>query len=365
MRVAVTLFGAAPSPGLAQTADHQKGADVAAQDGEQAGRSHAPTIGATIQRWFDLQVASVMARYRYVETDRHVVTSRQLQDSIGLKGRFRLDAHGYYTVNLGVGTGASFTSGWNNTGLGAKADRVTNLYLKQLFAVAAPVNGFQFSVGGLAFVRGESTELTTYDNDGYLVGERITVTHPVFYFNEITCTNAYLGDTTTPNVFARYHRLGEPNYRQLLVSKQVVPWLMLSGDYTRLSGVGTVRAAMTAKTRRLRVVDLIQYEQYRRGGVDAAVGFGVFGEKAIRRRATARLGYADIDGNYGGLNADRFNSGRRWYAQGDFVVTRDLSGTVFVSRAFRNAFPVASATRVDVVVTYNVMGPLRRAGLAR
>ncbi len=363
--VAVVLMGPVSVPGLAQTADQQKGAEVTGQDAGQPASPRTPTAGAPIQRWLDLQAATVLARYRYVESNRGVVTNNQMQDSVALKPRFKFDARGYYTVTAAVGTGPSFTSGWNNTGWGTGGSRVADVYLKQLFFAAAPVNSVQFSFGGLAFVRGESTEATTYDNDGYLVGERVSAVRPDLFFNEITFTNGYVGDVTTPNVFARYHRLGEPNYRQLLVSKRVASWLMVSGDYTRLSGVGTVRAAVSAKTPRARVVDLVQFEQYRRGGADAAFGFSAFGEKTIGGRVVGRVGYVDVDANYGGLNADRFNSGRRWYAQSDFVLTRDVTAWVFVSRAVHNAFVVPTGTRVDVVLSYNAMGPLRRAGLFR
>lgn len=361
--VVMVLTG--PSRGLAQTTDQQKGTNVDARVAEQQVASGAPTAAAAIQRWVDLQAASVLARYRYVETDRHVVTSRQMQDSIALKARFKADARGYYTVNATAGTGASFTSGWNNTGLGTGDSRVRDVYVKQLFVAATPVNGVQLSFGGLTFVRGESTEVTTYDNDGYLVGERVSVARPDLYFNEITFTNGYVGDIATPNVFARYHRLWEPNYRQLLVSKRAGGRLTVSADYTHAAAVGTVRAALSARIPRARLVDLVQFEHYRRAGANGASGFGVFAEKAIGGLAVARAGYADIDADYGGLNADRFNSGRRLYVQSDLLLTRDLTALVFVSRAVHNPFAVTNGTRVDVVVTYNAMGPVHRAGLFR
>jgi hypothetical protein len=354
--------GPGTSVGLAQPSDQQKGAAVEAQQpGPPAAKE--PSIATAIQRWFDLQSASVLGRYRYIEDAEAVVTNNEVQDSLAVKARFKLDPRGYYTVNGAVGTGATFTSGWNNAGIGSP--RLTSVYLKQLFVAAAPVNGLQLSAGGLTFVRGESSEITSYDNDGYLVGERVIARHPMLYFNEITFTNAYFGDVLTPNVFARFHRLGEPNYRQLLVSKALANWLTVSADYTALSGVGTVRAAFSAKTRGARVVDLIGYEQYRRGGANGAFGFAVFGEKTLSSRAVGRAGYVDVDPNYGGLNADRFNVGRRWYGQADFVLTRDLSSWVFVSHAVHNEFAVRNATRLDVVFTFNVMGPLRRAGLFR
>ncbi len=319
----------------------------------------------SVERWFDLQAASFLARYRRVETAAGSVAANQLQDSVSLKARIKLDAAGRYSINGSVATGGAFTSGWNNTGWGT-GDGSANLYVKQLFVAATPVAGVSFTAGGLSFDRGQSTEITSYDNDGYLVGERISVSRPRdLYLDEVSFTNAFLGDLAKPGVTSRFRRLDEPNYRQLLAAKQVRRWLTLSADYTRLEEVGTMRAAVSVKTPRARVVDLVQYEQYRRGGTDSAFGFGAFAEKSLAGRAVVRAGYADIDRRYGGLNADKFNAGRRWYAQSDFILTRDLTAWVFLTRAVGNTFGLLNATRMDVVLTFNAMGPIRRAGLFR
>jgi hypothetical protein len=326
----------------------------------------APSVKTTIQRWFDVQTASFLARYRRVESSAGIVMSNHLQDSIALKARFKFDAKGRYSINAGIATGTSFTGGWNNTGLGTGGDRVTNLYLKQLFLAAAPVKGVELTYGGLTVVRGESTEITSYDNDGYVTGERVSVKRPKqLYFDEIAFTNGYLGDVNAPGFTDRYSRLDEFNYRHALVAKRFTKWLGVSGDYTRLSGVGTVRAAFTAKTRRARIVDLVRYEQYRRTGPAPAFGFAAYGEKTVVPRASVGVGYADIDAKYGGLNADRFNKGRRMFEQSTVKITRDLSASLFVTQAVHNAFAVSNRERVDVVVTYNALGAFQRAGLFR
>ena len=82
-------------------------------------------------------------------------------------------------------------------------------------------------------------------------------------------------------------------------------------------------------------------------------------------RVSIGLGYADIDRDYGGLNADRFNRGRRVFEQGTIRLTRDLSASVFVTQAVHNDLALSNEHRVDVVVTYNAIGPLQRAGLFR
>ncbi len=358
------LLPAKPASAQANPGDRSGGTAAPAEDREDQTAAQA-SFRTTLQRWFDLQTASFIGRYRLMETSDRVVTSNDVQDSISLKARFKFDAAANYTVTAVVGTGSAFTSGWNNTGLG-RGTRATDTYVKQLFVTAAPLPGVALSAGGLGFVRGESTEITTYDNDGYLVGERVRVSRrSQLWLDEITFTNAYLGDLDTPGVIGRYHRLGKTNYRHLLAGKQVGPHVAVSADYTRSAGVGTMRAAISVKTPRARVVDLVQWEQYRRGGTNAAFGFGAFAEKTIAGRVIPRVGYADIDGAYGGLNADKFRVGRRWYAQSDFVITPDVTAWVFVTRAFHSAFEISNRTRFDFVVTFNALGPLRRAGLFR
>ncbi len=337
-------------------------ATLEAQGGE-AIASPAPQTG--LERWFELQAASLLARYRRVETSAGTVISNQLQDSVALKARFKFDAAGRYTINAGAATGRTFSSGWNNTGVGT-GDARRDLYLKQLFATASPARGLSFSVGGLSFVRGQSTEITSYDNDGYLLGERVSVARPAtLYLDEIAFTNAHLGDLASPGVTSRLRRFDEANYRQLLAGKRVRRWLALSADYTWLMGVGTARAAAAIRTPWARAVDLVQYEQYARGGPDGGFGFAASAEKSWAGKVVARAGYADVDEHYGGLNGDKFTAGRRWYAQSDVLLPRDLTVLVFVTHAFSNPFPVPNATRVDVVLSFNAMGPIRRAGLFR
>lgn len=319
----------------------------------------------TFDRWVELQTASFSGRYRYVETSGDVVSATQVQDSVALKARLKLDPKGRFSVNAGVATGSSFTGGWNNTGVGT-GDTVNMWYLKQLFVAAVPVKGLELSYGGLAFVRGESTEITSYDNDAYLTGQRVSVKRPNdLFFDEVSVTFAYLGDLTTPSITKRYQRLDEVNYQHLLASKKATSWLTTSADYTRLSGVSTVRAALSVKTAGALVVDAIRYEQYARTGTDSAFGFALFGEKTPVTRLTVGAGYADIDLKYGGLNADRFNKGHRIFGSGSLKLLPELAVSVFATQAVHNAVPISNRTRVDLIVTYNALASLKRARLLR
>jgi len=308
-----------------------------------------PSIQRSIERWIDLQTALFVGRFQRVETSAGVVTSNHLQDNITIKARFKFDARGRYTITAGVETGATFIGGWNNVGVGTGGPGTAVMYLRQLFVTAAPVAGVGLSYGALPIVRGESTEISSYDNDGYMTGERVSVKRPSsLYLDEITVTTGYLGDATTPGFIDRYHRLIEWNYGHALARKKLAPWLAVSGD-----------------TPRTRVVDVVRYEQYQRVGSTGAFGFAAYGEKTFAGRLSAGLGYADIDENYGGLNADRFQRGRRVFEQSAFALTRDLSASVYVTQAVHNAFPVSNHFRVDLALSYNALTALQHAGLFR
>ena len=144
--------------------------------------------------------------------------------------------------------------------------------------------------------RGESTEITTWDNDGYLSGERFSVKRPKdAYFDEVGFTMAYFGDLTTANFFLRSNRLlDEPNFFQYYASKRINTHVSASGDYTRQAGVPFVHAAVTMKVPAV-VVDQVRYEQYFRYGTKGGSGFAVYGEKNVTKTFSAGFGYATID----------------------------------------------------------------------
>src|SRR4051794_32386414 len=76
-------------------------------------------IGPTFKRWFDLDTALLQTRYQNIKTNANpAANSSKQQWQVILKGHFQFDDKARYRVNWLVQTGNSFTSGWNNTGLG-------------------------------------------------------------------------------------------------------------------------------------------------------------------------------------------------------------------------------------------------------
>jgi hypothetical protein len=326
-------------------------APAAAQEAAQGGTP-------PLRRWLEIDFARLAMRYRFIENSDEEVTSNQLQHREQFRLRFKFDARGRYAIHAGIFTGSGFTSSWNPTGVGT-GDPTAAMRLKQLFAAAAPVDGVVVQAGGLYVVRGEQSEITSYDQDAFIMGERIAVTRPDdLWLDEIAVTIARLDDLTQPNVTDRWDHLGDPNYGQLLVRKDFGR-LGASTDFTVVEGARTLRAAVSMElapfTARL--------EGYRRFRVDPDGGFALTLERAVGSAATISGGYATIDPAYGSVNGDRFDIGRRLFASTNLTFTEWLDLDLFVTRAVANDFPVSIGTRFDAVLTYDLLHSLRRTGI--
>ena len=319
-----------------------------------------------LARWFELQTATLMARYLSAENSSGARTMNRLQHNMAFKGRIKFDPRGNYSLNAGLFSGNRFVVSWNNSGVGDHARGATNLYLKQLYFSAKPAAGLELQYGGLYLLRGESTEITSYDNDGYVVGQRVTLRRPKqLFFDEVSVTYGYLGDLTSPNINRRWHRLRQSNYHQFLVSKNVGRRAAVSADYTFQAGVETTRQAVKFNARGLRVVDSLRFEIYQRADVKPAYGLAVAGEKTLFKRLSLNGGYADIDPHYGGLNADRFGTGKRLFLFGTFVIKPEFSVSTYLTQGTGNNFAVANHRRFEVLFSYNLSSGLRKAGLFR
>jgi hypothetical protein len=326
--------------------------------------SPTPSVSeGKLSRWFELQTATLGFRHRWIENSREITTNKQLQHSEVFKGRFKFDPKGNYSINANLASGSTFTSGWNNTGVGT-GDGVTNLYLKQLYFAAKPINGLEIQYGGLHVLRGESTEITTYDNDAYIVGQRLSLRRPKeLFFDEISVTYAYLGDLNKPSVFDRFDQLDKSNYHQFLVSKSIGKRAVVSVDYSFQSGVETLREAARINTKELKAIDNLRLELYQRLDVNQDAGFALSVDKTFKKRLTLGGGYAQIDRAYNGLNADRFNRGKRFFFNSNYVITPEFSVSTFVTRAVNIDYAIPNRTRVDLIFSYNLLKTLQRTGI--
>jgi len=316
-------------------------------------------LGADFKRWVDVSVFSAATRYRYVRANNDIVLANQMQWQFAIKTRFKFDKAGRYSVNAGVQTGTNFTSSWNNLGPGT-GELQTNIYVKQLYFAAKPIKELELQVGGINVNNGENSEVTGYDNDNYITGERVTVRAPKkIYFDEVSATNAYLGDLTRPNVFGRLHRLNEANYHQLLLRKQVTRAAGVSADYTFADGTDTIREAVRIRPNDF-FLDTILFDAYQRVSTPDGCGFNIFGEKVVNERVTVNGGFARID-DLLRLNGDRFPPGKRLYTSLLVKLRPDLTlSPVLIGGIGDLPTPTSHRMRFEFVLNWNVLETLRR-----
>lgn len=338
----------------------------------QAPSTVPPPVDPPIRRWLDVQNWTVYTRYRYIENSADVKTADQVQYKNTVRARFNIDEKKRYTISIGFFSGTNFTGTWDNTGLGTGSGQ-TQHFVKQLFASAAPVTGLELQYGGIYVNRGENTEITSYDDDGYIMGERIEIRRPKeLFFDEIAGTRGLIGPFTTPAVGQRWRGLHEANYGQVLVAKRVGAHVRASADYSNQqhqSGNDYLRAAVAVTLPHGWGLDGVRYEQYFRFTGKTGAGFALLADRQFTRRFRLQAGYVTIDELYigypadrNGWNADRIQRGRRLAFYGTIPIWRELALAPYFTHAFESPFPVALKNRFDLVLQYDILGPLRRAG---
>ena len=323
------------------------------------------TPAPVLARWIDVQNATLNTRYRFADNSAGTVTTNQIQHRESLRARFKFDAPGTYALNIGVFSGSRFTSSWNNTGIGL-GDWQNTLGVRALFFAAQPIAGVEAQYGSLFIVKGESTEITTYDEDGYVIGQRISLRRPRdLFFDEISVTVAYFtSDPAEFGVSKRMKYLDErPNYGHFLVDKKAGTRAGVSVDVTSVGGARTWRAAANVNTREVRVVDSVLFENYKRTNRNPAYGFALTANKALTPKLGLSGGYARIDPFYGGLNSDRFHIGTRLFVGAAYALSSRFTASAFFTRAVGNDGDLPQRTLSNLIFAYNALPDLRRTGL--
>ena len=314
-------------------------------------------------RWIEFQTLTLYSRYRFIENSAGKTTSNQLQYKEAIRARFNVDRRKRVTLNAGLFSGSSFISTWNNWGIGTGDFDRKNNYLKQLFVAVNPARGIDMQAGGIYVRRGEDDDITTYDDDGYVVGERVTISRPKQVFlDDITFTRGALGPFNEPNLWNRWQDWSHPNYAQALIIKRFTKHLAGSLDYSTQSGARTIRMAVTLRLSKGRPIQTVKYEQYRRVNQRAAAGFALWAERTLGPVGRLQAGYVTVDQFYGGWNADRLQSGRRLFAILNVPIAHGLSAQLFGTEALSSAYPIPLKRRYEAVVSYDVLAALHRTG---
>ena len=315
-----------------------------------------------LTRWLDLQTGMLGARYKRAKPS-NGAWFYQLQYQVQTRGRVTFDRQGRYYAGFRLGTGDIFPYSWNSVRAGSGTPSA-KVYLKDFYLSGSPRNLFEVQIGGIPIHRGESTEITSYSNNGYMMGERISIRRPErLFFDEISVTGAYLNDKDGPGVFDRFHHLAEMNYHQFLVSKKIHKGVSLSADYTFQDGIETLRQAIRLSPPKNPFLDSLVFENYQRLDFHPAWGFALSVQKNPTPRLALTLAYIDIDQHYVNWNADRLGKGRRAFIFASYNFWREFSAGFFASKAFANSFPVNNATRFDFMILYDFLKALKRADI--
>jgi hypothetical protein len=317
-----------------------------------------------VRRWVDVQNLHLMTRYRWVKSNDGRITSSTHQWQPQIRGRFLIDRQARYSINVNAHSGAQFVSSWNNTG-GGLGRFAGDFNVKQLFLAAEPVRGLQLETGGLHVVRGENTEVVSYDNDAYLVGHRAIVRprHPVV--SQVAVTAAHLGDYRTPNVFRRLDSLADLNYAHLLVGLRLHDRVSASADYTYEDGRDILRQAVSIRMPDASApLTALKVEAYQRVSDIRGEGFNVSGDLRLTRAFTVTAGVTHVDRfylipGYMSPNADRYERGSRFYSQGTYALSREVSIGWFHTEAFGVDYVIPNEHRWEILLTFNPTATLK------
>src|ERR1022692_10878 len=171
--------------------------------------AQTPSWNAKFDRWVDLKEFDFSLRYRTVSDTNGAHEFDQAQQRGIVDGKFKFDAAGKYGISFHASSGRSFNwayadfmGGGNKQALNlelakdspmqafvlgvvtrlAPTDYAASLksggwafYVRRLSLNLSPIQGIEAQYGSFDFNRGVSTEMTSYDNDGYLAGERISI----------------------------------------------------------------------------------------------------------------------------------------------------------------------------------------------
>jgi hypothetical protein len=335
--------------------------------------SEEPLLG----RWLELDTLSHSERYRNAFTTGGTHIWENAQERSLIVGKVKLDKEGRYAIGFRASTGSYFnwafasytgesvlprvsTPAYNATAF-TPADTLEigqaiyvdplgfaqvqsiksngwELYLRELYFSATPVKQVTVEFGSFGIEHGYGSEITSFDDDGYIDGERIAVHSPKhLFFDEIKFTNAFFGDFATANFLDRGASLKSFNYRQVSAKKKLNDRVAISTDYTWLSGTDTLREAALVKTKELKVIDSVRFETYQRINTVTLAGglwpYGVVAPLPVKggsgfaiavnekfRKLSGDMGYADVDEDYS-VYAGRFFHATHFAMNGDTIAT--------------------------------------------
>ncbi len=356
--------------------------------------SAAPAKRPLTARWLDLQTLAHSQRYRNAYNQGGLHLYEEGQERSLAAGRFKFDRNADYTIGFRASTGHYINWSYSDYAGESHVERVANkqilqatytpaermeigkalqvdnagvrvlgsvksngwqFYPRELFFSATPVKSVTLEFGSLGIERGQSTEITSFDEDAYIAGERLRLRDPRhLFFDQIGYTSAYFGDIPTPNFFERGSSLEHNNYRQWFVDKQLSSRIGFSGEYNWLTKTQTLREAAVVTTPETHVFDKVRVELYQRlnavnlqgASVKEGAGFSAMAYKKVGRGLSGDFGFAAVDGNYSvyansrllralgySLNGDAYSQGKRVFVHASYAINPVVSAFGFYTHA--------------------------------
>lgn len=307
-----------------------------------------PAQKDVVARWFDMTNLMMTGRYRNVVNSQGKHSYSESQQKVVTTGVFLMDPAGRYGIGFHGSTGANFISSWGGW----------PFYMRRLYLDAKPVKQLELQYGFLDLNRGVNTEITSYDDDGFIAGERLVVRAPKKTgVDEFSATWAYLGDVTEIDLFHRGDRLGHSNYHQLLLRKKFDKRAEASADYTWQSGANTIREAVKVRVPESKIFDTVSLEGYERlnsiipEGLKTRYrrdnGLAILVNKTLAQRYTLQAGFMNVDTDYDvttalagvakpkwSLAGDQYNMGKRFIFRPTIKLYRGLSINGILTEAF-------------------------------
>ena len=368
-------------------------------------------------RWLDLTTMTHSERYRnqYDDDGYHYFEAGQQRSLV--VGKFKFDRDGRVSLGFRVSSGRTFNWSYADyAGLDFAARvstpaRLANFansrqdptvaaayatdpagvaqlealdsagwdfYPRELYLSVAPIKQVTFEFGSFGIEKGFSTEITSFDDDGYIAGERVLINDPShFYFDQVTLTSAYFGDFQNANLLGRGNSFSKSNYRQLAVRKQLNPRIGVSGEYNWISNnahTHTIREAMYLGIQESRIFDKVRLEGYEKlndvqlegNEQKPRQGVAITGEKKIGK-LSADLGFASVNRDYGiyggsnfleqvgfSLNGDNYNTGIRYFSHVSYKINPVVTAFGFYTHKVGDVFTDLNVQGLNAGLTFDI-----------
>jgi hypothetical protein len=271
---------------------------ASAEDAKAAGSSAAKPVSVS----FFYQHVKFLAvdginRYRYIDKGIGKVTERDLQYKLSTRVQVDLVGDGTTYIQGRGESGRSFTSSYDYTSLGMNKG-YWSFDLKSLFVGQRIGKRWEAQAGGIEYDWGAGTEATYADNDGWLTGYRFryAAAAPRWLPDKVSVTVGYVGDFTEPNVFARFHRMGDENYIQILGAKKFGKTREVSAEFDSIQEIRYTREALRWQKLPFIIVDELSAEAITRASDNPSFGWSSNLFKTLDRKRRVRLGvfYSDV-----------------------------------------------------------------------